>query len=213
MLGRNGVTGTLRDRPVLAAFQLGARAMTIIRYSATFRTVEAAAHLQVSQLQRTSRFPMTLPSVSYIEVSLGRCEVLHARSQLFDPLPITLSDLSSELHRVSPDVGQIIEDIRHAVAAGGGTVVHRLVRVAGENWLNCTVDISYDAFLNDTHDLIFIESLQAEQQARFEWIGGLAGLHAVMSVLRVQQLHVINGEIALDTEHLTMSSSEATFEH
>jgi hypothetical protein len=93
---------------------------------------------------------MTFPGVSYIEVSLGRREVLHARSQLFDPLPIALSDLSSALHRVSPDVGQIIEDIRHAVAAGG-TVVHRLVRVPGENWLNCTVDISYDAFFNDTH--------------------------------------------------------------
>jgi hypothetical protein len=154
-----------------------------------------------------------LPGVSYIEVSLGRREVLHARSQLFDPLPITLSDLSSALHRVSSDVGQIIEDIRHAVAAGGRTVVHRFIRVAGENWPNCTVDMIYAAFLNDTHYFIFVESLPAEQQARFEWIGGFAGLHAVMSTLRVRQLHIINGEIAMDTEHLVMSFSEATFEH
>jgi copper chaperone CopZ len=74
-----------------------------------------------------------LPGVSYTEASLGRGEVLRARSQLFDPLPTTLSDLSSALQRVSPDVGQIIEDIGHAAAAGGGTFVHRLVRTAGEN--------------------------------------------------------------------------------
>jgi hypothetical protein len=156
---------------------------------------------QAAKAQQIIALIEDLPGVSYIEVSLGRREVLRAHSQLFDPLPTTLSDLSSALHRVSPDVGQIIEDIRHA-AAGGGTVAHRLIRTAGENWLNCTVDINYDAFLNDTHCLIFVESLPAEQQAQFERIGGFAGLHAAMSALRVRQFHVINGDIVMDTEQL-----------
>jgi hypothetical protein len=119
---------------------------------------------QAAKTQQIIALIEDLPGVSYIKVSLGRHRVLRTRSQLFDPLPTTGSDLSSALHRVSPDIGQIIEDIRHVAAAGGGgTVARHLVRTAGEHWLNCTVDISYNDFLNTTHCLIFVESLPAEQ--------------------------------------------------
>jgi signal transduction histidine kinase/CheY-like chemotaxis protein len=157
---------------------------------------------QVAKAQQIIALVKDLPDVSYAEVSLGRQEVLGGRWQLFDPLPTTLGDLKSALLRVSLDFGELFDDTRQAAAAGGGMIAHRLVRTPGENWLNCTVDITQDAFLNDAHCLIIVESLPAEQQARFERIGGFEGLHVAMSALRVRQFHVVNGEIVMDTEQL-----------
>jgi hypothetical protein len=63
-----------------------------------------------------------------------------------------------------------------------------------------TWDTLYDAFLNDIHGPIFVESLPTEQQARSERIGGFAGFHAAVLAFRVRQFHVVTGKIAMNTE-------------
>jgi hypothetical protein len=122
--GQKRCSGMLRDRPVLTVFQPDARAMMTIRCSTTFRRVEAATHLQLWQLRRTSRFPTASrcrPAHSMAADSFsaflrpspfhGRIRSRGSMRHILPPFLRTLPRLRITVHAKAQQIITLIEDL------------------------------------------------------------------------------------------------------